>query len=100
MRLTVENEKVQKQSDRSQYSHEISLVNKKILNKKCMAEPDVRPPGATNPSANKIYLVEIPLAVMTAGESRKATSTAQRRLARLAGAATNEAAPLTQHAID
>jgi len=31
-----------------------------------MAEPDVRPPGAANPSA--IYLVEIPLAVMTAGE--------------------------------
>jgi len=29
MRLTVENEKVQKQSDRSQYSHEISPVNKK-----------------------------------------------------------------------
>jgi len=37
---------------------------------------------------------------MTAGESRKAPSTAQRRLARLAsaaaGAATNEAAPLTR----
>jgi len=39
---------------------------------------------------------------MTAGESRKAPSTAQRRLARLAGAAagaaTNEAAPLTRAA--
>jgi len=29
MCLTVENEKVQKQSDRSQYSHEVSPVNKK-----------------------------------------------------------------------
>jgi len=41
---------------------------------------------------------------MTAGESRKAPSTAQRRLARLggvaAGAATNEAAPLTRAAHD
>jgi len=35
---------------------------------------------------------------MTAGESRKAPSTAQLRLARLAGAATNEAAPLTRAA--
>jgi len=35
---------------------------------------------------------------MTSGESRKAPSTAQRRLAQLAGAATNEAAPLTRAA--
>jgi len=34
MRLTVENEKVQKQSDRSQYSHEISRVNKKKTQQK------------------------------------------------------------------
>ena len=41
----------------------------------------------------------MPLAVMTAGESRKAPSTAQRRLAgAAAGAATNEAAPLTRAA--
>ena len=33
-----------------------------------MAEPDVRPPGAANPSAKCIYLVEIPLAAMAAGE--------------------------------
>jgi len=33
-----------------------------------MAEPDVRPPGAANPSAKWIYLVEIPLAAMAAGE--------------------------------
>ena len=31
-------------------------------------EPDVRPPGAANPSANCIYLVVIPLAAMAAGE--------------------------------
>jgi len=42
-----------------------------------MAESDVRPPGAANPSAKEIYLVEIPLAVITAGEwVRKAPSTA------------------------
>jgi len=35
-----------------------------------MAEPDVRPPGAANPSAKEIYLVEIPLAVM-AGRMKK-----------------------------
>jgi len=33
-----------------------------------MAEPDVRPPGAASPSAKWIYLVEIPLAEMAAGE--------------------------------
>jgi len=33
-----------------------------------MAEPDVRPPGAANQSAMWIYLVEIPLAAMAAGE--------------------------------
>jgi len=63
-----------------------------------MAEPEVRPPGAAYPSATQIYLVEIPLTVMTAGEwVRKAPSTAQRRLAgAAAGAATNEAATLTR----
>ena len=57
--------------------------------------------GAANPSAKWIYLLEIPLAAMAAGEwVRKAPSTAQRRLA---GAATNETVPLAhaaqQHAI-
>ena len=33
-----------------------------------MAEPDVRPPGAANTNAKWIYLVEIPLAAMAAGE--------------------------------
>ena len=33
-----------------------------------MAEPDVRPPDAANLSAKWIYLVEIPLAAMAAGE--------------------------------
>jgi len=57
---------------------------------------DVRPPGAANPSAKWIYLVEIPLAAMAAGEwVRILPSTAQRRLA---GAATNEAAPLARAA--
>ena len=33
-----------------------------------MAEPVVRPPGAANRSAKLVYLVEIPLAAMVAGE--------------------------------
>jgi len=32
------------------------------------AEPDVRPPGATSPSGKSIYIFDIPLAAIAAGE--------------------------------